>query len=223
MNEGSSLVRLSSFDRMMNKCGKGSDHNQEVEEHLQAAIVLQSWWLKRLRERKLHQSLLCMKEEAKVVLNTLDHCFRPPKPTFDMCTQLLSESPFVTALGSLLSSLYVSIVGFKDPSLKIKNVMARNPRTIASVVMISCHPQEVLLDDTDQLDDSQQAHQCLVSARLLLLRTSYFLRVLIAASRPANTSNMTMASTRDHSPRLLRQGLAGYRYAQHHMHTLIHS
>ena len=211
MNDGTSLVRLSSFERMMEKCSGLAGQEQEVE-HLQAAMVLQSWWSKRLRERKLHQSLLSLSlsDQANIVLNTLDKCFRPPKPTFDMCTQFLAESQFVTALGSFLSTLYISIVGFKDPSLKIKNVMARNPRTIASVVLISCHPQEVLLDDAGQLDDSQQAQRCLITARLLLLRTVHFLRLLVVASRPSNTSNITTL-TRDHKL-LLRQGLAGYRY-----------
>ena len=209
MYDGISLVRMSSFERLMQKMQKCTGVDEEEVEHLQAVMVLQNAWRKCLRQRKLHLSLLCLSEQANIVLNTLDKCFRPPKPSFDMCTQLLSEAPFVTALSTFLSSLYMSIVGYKDPSLKIKNVMARNPRTLSSVILISCHPQEVLLDDTDQLDDSQQAQRCLVSARLLLLRTSHFLRALIAAARVANnTSMMTMIT--------LRQGLAGYRYVQFH-------
>ena len=179
---------------------------------MQAAVLLQNGWRKYLRQRKLHQSLLCLSEHANVVLNTLESCFRPPKPTFQTCTQLLSETPFVTSLSSFLSFLFLMIVEYKDPSLKIKNVMARNARTIASVVLISCHPQEVLLDDTDQLDESQQAYQCLISARLLLLRTAHFLRTLIAVSRPSHNTSTTTPSLLQ-----LRQSLAGYRYAKHHI------
>ena len=207
MNEGASLVRLSSFERLMQKCSPFPDEEQVVE-HLQAAVVLQNAWRKYLRDRKLHQGLLCLSEHANIVLNTLDKCFRSPKPSFEICAQMLSEAPFVTSLSSFLSSLYVQIVGYKDPSLKIKNVMARNPRTIASVVLISCHPQEVLLDDTDQLDESQQAYRCMVSARLLLLRTAHFLRTLIAASHPSHNTSSTPLPP---SLLQLRQGLAGYR------------
>ena len=136
MNDDLTLVRQSSFERLMQKCSPFADQEQDVE-HLQAVIVLQNAWRKFLRVHKLHQSLLCLSDQASVVLNTLEKCFRLPKPSFDVCTQMLSEATFVTALGTFLTSLYTSIVGYKDPSLKIKNVMARNPRTIASVVLIS--------------------------------------------------------------------------------------
>lgn len=151
--DGVPLVRMSSFDRLMQQCGGNfSNHNSEaVPTKIQttnASLVIQHWWKKVAQQLKLYQLLTTLASQAGTVLNTLGRFRQSPVPPFHQCTQQLGSNEYMMALSSILNTLPL------DPSLKSKNTMARHPRTLSSCVLIAWHPHEVLLDDADQLDES---------------------------------------------------------------------
>lgn len=149
--DGVPLVRMSSFDRLMQRCGGEDSVSTGYPSKIQtndASLTIQHWYKKVLQQLKLRQLLATLAPQAEIVLTTLGRFQRSPVPPFQQCTKQLGSSGYAVALGSILTTLPL------DPMLKTKNAMARHPRTLSSCVLIAWHPHEVLLDDADQLDES---------------------------------------------------------------------
>jgi hypothetical protein len=191
---GRDLTRQSSFDRMMSLVAAAENH-PSISDRNKAATELQLWWIK---QKKISQTI-CDIRSAKTDVMLISGNLAAVKSNmndFAAVRKILSDSSFVTAVNSFLSSLPL------DPSLKAKNSTARSSHTIGSALFIHYFPHEVLLDD-EEADLSREAEECSLAAEILVRNLHKFISNCVELTSAAE-SNKTAA---------FKQSMLSYRFS----------
>jgi hypothetical protein len=120
---GRDLTRQSSFERMMNLVSAGDINNQQEVENNKSAYIIQQWYTRQSKFIQVKNNIIESISHVRMIKNSLV-TLRASSGEFSHMQESLSTSSFVTSLTAFLSILPL------DPSLKAKNSLARNPRTI---------------------------------------------------------------------------------------------
>ena len=191
---GRDLTRQSSFDRMMSLVA-AADNHPSISDRNKAATELQLFWIKYKKISQTIGDIRSAKTDVMLISGKLT-AVKSYMNDFAAVRNILSDSAFVTAVNSFLSSLPL------DPSLKAKNSTARSSHTIGSALFIHYFPHEVLLDD-EEADLSREAEECSLAAEMLVRNLHKFISNCVALTSAAE-SNKTAA---------FKQSMLSYRFS----------
>jgi hypothetical protein len=194
---GRELTRQSSFERMMNLVSTGDINNQQEVENNKSAYIIQQWYTRQSKFIQVKNNIIESISHVRMIKNSLV-TLRASSGEFSHMQRNLSTPSFVTSLTAFLSILPL------DPSLKAKNSLARNPRTIGSAFFIHYFPDEVLLDDEER-DYSKEATESSKAAAMLVRSFDVFVNV-------CSTLLASTADTDNSANCMLRQSMISYRF-----------
>jgi hypothetical protein len=194
---GRELTRQSSFERMMNLVSTDGINNQQEVENNNSAYIIQQWYTRQSKFMQVKNNIKESISHVRMIKNSLV-TIRASSGKFENMQRNLSTPSFVSALTAFLSILPL------DPSLKAKNSLARNPRTIGSAFFIHFFPDEVLLDDEER-DYSWEATESAKAAAMLVRSFDIFVNLCSTLITPsADIDNSVNCQ--------LRQAMISYRF-----------
>jgi len=182
---------------MMNLVSTGDINNQQEVENNKSAYIIQQWYTRQSKFIQVKNNIIESISHVRMIKNSLV-TLRASSGDFSHMQRNLSTPSFVTSLTAFLSILPL------DPSLKAKNSLARNPRTIGSAFFIYYFPDEVLLDDEER-DYSKEATESSKAAAMLVRSFDVFVNA-------CSTLLASTADTDNSANCMLRQTMISYRF-----------